>query len=181
MARIIGDHNYTQAEAVLEKARAYLKARSMENARTWYLQGAGSVALLALTLCGLLLLMRMIVVKPDWQAFLETIGASLLGGVGALLSIASRAETISIDPIAGARIHRIEGSVRVSVGIVAAFFVALAIKADLLLAIFHSLTHPFLALLVACFVAGASERFASGLIKNMEKSVSITPKNSGGG
>jgi hypothetical protein len=59
-------------------------------------------------------------------------------------------------------------------GIVGALIVALAIKVDLVFGFFHSLPRPFTAMTIVCLAAGASERLASGLIKNMEnRSVEI--------
>jgi hypothetical protein len=66
--------------------------------------------------------------------------------------------------------NRLGNRTPLAVGIVGALIVALAIKSDLLFGVFRSLPRPFTAMIVACLAAGASERLASGLIKNMEKS-----------
>ncbi len=171
MARILGDKNEEKAQAVLDEAEKYLKARGTENARRWYLDGAGRIALLGLTVAGVLLLALNWVSSAPWRDVLETLSAAAVGALGAFLSVATRTETITFEPAAGPDIHRFEGRVRVLVGMAGALFVALAIKADLLLGVFHSLTHPFLALLVACLVGGASERLVPGLIDTMGKSI----------
>ncbi len=171
MARILGDKNEEKAKAVLDEAEAYLKARGAENARRWFLGGVGVIALPALLVEGVLLLILNYVSDAPWRDVLEILSAAAIGGVGAFLSVASRTETITFEPVAGPSIHQFEGGVRVVVGIAGALFVALAIKADLLLGIFHSLTHPFLALLVAGVIAGTSERFVPGLISTMGKSM----------
>ena len=62
-------------------------------------------------------------------------------------------------------------------GVCGALFVALAIKADLLLGVSQRLSHPFLALLVACIAAGAAERLVPGLIGNMAKSLSAPARD----
>lgn len=171
MARILGDKNEEKAQAVLDEAEKYLKARGTENARRWYLDGAGWTALLGLTVAGVLLLALNWVSSAPWRDVLETLSAAAVGALGAFLSVATRTETITFEPAAGPDIHRFEGRVRVLVGMAGALFVALAIKSDLLLGVFHSLTHPFLALLVACLVGGASERLVPGLINTMGKSI----------
>jgi hypothetical protein len=107
--------------------------------------------------------------SAPWREILEVVSTAAIGSVGAFLSVASRTETITFEPVAGRSIHRFEGKVRVVVGMAGALVVALAIKADLLLGSLHSLTHPFLALLVAGVVAGMSERFAPGVISRMGK------------
>ena len=174
MARVLGDDNVAEAERVLEKAAAYLSSRGIENARLWYLQGAGLMSLPAVFISLALLWFRNRIANPSWLYFTEIIAASLMGGMGAFFSIASRTETANLDPVAGARIHRIEGMLRVAVGIIGASVVALAIKADVLFGAFQSLSHPLTVLMILCIAAGASERMASGLIKKMERSMGET-------
>jgi hypothetical protein len=169
MARILGDKNEKKAEAVLDEAEAFLKARGSENARRWFLRGVAMIALPALLVEGVLLFVLNYVSGTPWQEVFEILSAAAIGGVGAFLSVASRTETIIFEPVAGPSIHQFEGGVRVVAGIAGALFVALAIKADLLLGVFRSLTHPFLALLLSGVIAGASERFVPGLISTMDK------------
>lgn len=175
MARTLGGGDEEKTKTALATAKSYLEARGTENARCWYLQGAGITALTALAIAGSLLLVRRGVSDSGWLEFLEVAIGAMLGGVGAALSIASRTEDIRIEPVAGPRIHRFEGATRALVGVAAALFVAIAIKAELLLGDFHSSTHRFLALLVACMVAGASERLVPGLIKRMGQSADGKP------
>jgi hypothetical protein len=171
MARVLGDKNEEKAKAVLDEAEAYLKARGTENARRWYLGGVARIGLPALVIAGALLLALKWVPSGVWREVLEILGGTALGALGAFLSVASRTEGITFEPVAGPDIHRFEGGIRVVVGMAGALFVALAIKSDLLLGILHSLTHPFLAMLLACLVGGASERLVPGLIDTMGKSM----------
>lgn len=171
MARILGDKNEKTAGAVLNEAEEYLKGRGAENARRWFLCGVAWVAFPALVVECISLAILNYVSDGPWREALEILSTAAIGGIGAFLSVASRTETIVFEPVAGPSIHRFEGGVRVIAGIAAALFVALAIKADLLLGVFHSLTHPFLALLVSGVIAGTSERFVPGLISSMGKSM----------
>src|SRR5262249_52903125 len=139
MARILGDNKLDEAEDAVAKAAAYLNARGTENARKWYLQGAGLVSVAALLLSLALLLLRSQMADPLRIDFVEIAIGTLMGGVGAFFSIASRTETVSLDPVAGPHIHRVEGTIRVAAGIVGALIVALAIKADLVFGFFRSL------------------------------------------
>ncbi len=108
---------------------------------------------------------------PMWRSALEVLTGATMGSLGAFLSVAGRTEAIHFEPVAGPRIHKIEGAIREIVGISGALLVALAVKADLLLpGVSQRLSHPFLGLLVACFAAGAAERLVPGLIGNMAKS-----------
>jgi hypothetical protein len=172
MARILGDHSEEKATVALDAAEAYLKARGSENARRWYLQGVGVATVCALTVAGILMTLLSRVSDPGWRDALEVLSAAAMGALGAFLSVASRTETIHFEPVAGPVIHKFEGATRAIVGMAGALFIALAIKADLLLGVFHSVTHPFLALLAACVVGGATERLVPGLINNMAKSLS---------
>lgn len=171
MARILGDKNESKANAVLDEAKAYLQARGTENARRWFLEGVGWIALPALVLAGALLLISTKVSGALCRDVLQTLGAAAMGALGAFLSVASRTEAITFEPVAGPDIHRFEGGVRGVVGMAGALFLALAVKADLLLGIFRSLPHPFLGLLVACLIGGASERLVPSLISTMGKSL----------
>lgn len=176
MARVIGGGNEEEAITVLEKATAYLNARGLENARVWYLKGAGQVAALSILIAVGLLAVRYRVQNPHVLDALAILAGTMMGGIGAFLSISGRAESIRLDPVAGERIHRIEGMVRVAVGLLGALFLALAIKANLIFGLSQTWPHPLLALLIFCIVAGGSERLVPGLIKNMEGSLSREKK-----
>jgi hypothetical protein len=171
MARVIGGGTEEEAIAVLENAETYLNSRGTENARLWYLGGAGILSGLSLVLAVGLLAIRSQIQNPQLLAAVSILAGAMMGGIGAFLSISARAESIRLDPVAGERIHRIEGMVRVAVGLLGALFLALAIKANLILGLSQTWPHPFLALLIFCIVAGASERMVPGLIKNMESSL----------
>jgi hypothetical protein len=171
MARVIGGGKEEEAIAVLENAETYLNSRGTENARLWYLGGAGILSGLSLVLAVGLLAIRNQIQNPQLLDALSILAGAMMGGIGAFLSISARAESIRLDPVAGERIHRIEGMVRVAVGMLGALFLALAIKANLILGLAQTWPRPFLALLIFCIVAGASERMVPGLIKNMESSL----------
>ena len=177
MARILGDHNEEKAQAALNQAEAYLKARGSENARVWYLTGAAVTALCALIIGAILFLIWHSVSSPMWRSALEVLSGATMGSLGAFLSVAGRTQAIHFEPVAGPRIHKVEGATRAIVGMTGALFLALAIKADLLLGVSQRLSHPFLALLVACFAAGAAERLVPGLIGNMAKSLSAPARD----
>jgi hypothetical protein len=171
MARVLGGGKEEEAKEILDKAAAYLNARGVENARRWYLTGAFIIAAVALVASGALIFIRNRIGNSAPRETVEIFIGTLMGSLGAVLSIASRTEAIHLDPVAGPQIHKFEGIVRVAVGMAGAFFVALSIKANLLLGVFQSLPRPFLALVTTCIVAGASERLVPGLIKNMEGSL----------
>jgi len=171
MARVIGGGKKEEAMAVLERAAAYLNSRGTENARVWYLRGAGGLAAISLAAAVVILVVRNRTASTQVLDALSVIAGAMMGGIGAFLSISARTESIRLDPVAGERIHRIEGCIRVIVGMLGALFLALAIKANLVLGLSQTWPHPTLALLIFCIVAGASERLVPGLIKSMENTV----------
>ncbi len=179
MARIIGDKDETSARQALGMAESYLRARSSENARSWYVIGATLTALPSLLIaCTLWLLKSYIVGFLGIDTFQVIIGA-LLGGGGALFSVLNRTQTISMDATAGRRVHYIESASRVLIGNIGALIIALAVKANILFGLTKSTDHSFAYLLVICTCAGASERLVSGFIKGMESSVKSSDKEKG--
>jgi hypothetical protein len=57
-------------------------------------------------------------------------------------------------------------------GVIAALLIALAVKADIVLGVTKTSEHSLAFLLVACFVAGCSERFVPSFISRIENLVS---------
>src|SRR5947209_15635237 len=150
MGRILGDRDEKKALDVLDKAEAYLKARGNENARSWYIRWAAPFAITLTAAAFVLWIFRNgIEPKLGMNTFEITIG-TLIGSLGALLSILSRSESLSIDPTAGAFIHYIEGVSRIVVGSAGALLVALAVKSNVFLGVIKSSEHSFAALLVIC-------------------------------
>jgi hypothetical protein len=172
MARIIGGGNIAKASEILEKAKKYLQARSIENARMWYIFTACT--------CTTLLVIIAIVIWVCHSTVKHTIGnnpfdvllGSLLGGVGALFSVLSRTKDIKVDAAAGWPIHCLESAARIGTGSIGAIVIALAIKGNILLGIIRSADHSLSALLAICIISGISERIVPSFIKQVEGSIS---------
>ncbi|MDT5063468.1 MAG: hypothetical protein QOH63_3927 [Acidobacteriota bacterium] len=173
VARLLDDRNSTYATASLDKAEEYLKARTTEHARTWYISAAAAVSAFALV-CGFIfwLLRDWIQGRIGLVAFAVLLGASA-GSLGALISIISRMGKIDIDALAGKRIHYFEGGVRIIAGMAGAILVTLAVKANILLGALDSAEKSLPLLLVVAMVAGASERIVPNLIKTVEGTISV--------
>jgi hypothetical protein len=88
----------------------------------------------------------------------------MAGATGALLSILLRVGRAPLDPAAGSAVHHLEGAARVIVGVIGALIVLCAIRAEVVL---PQLRNPY-GIALACLVAGASERLASGIIERVE-------------
>jgi len=173
MARILGDKDVAKARQTLEKARTYLQARALETARGWYLVTACEIVALALaTAIGVWLFRGHLERSVGRDAFEVALGG-LVGALGAFISLLIRLakpEGIKVDAGAGAAIHRLESAARMTAGMAGALLAALAVKADLFLGLTKSSEHHLAFLMLTCVVAGTSERFVPGLIKQMETS-----------
>jgi hypothetical protein len=86
MARIIGDKDEAKAKESLDIAESFLAERSLERARTWYLQASAVATAVALVLAGVLWVVRdWVITHEGLNAFEVSLGA-LLGGVGSFMS-----------------------------------------------------------------------------------------------
>ena len=156
------------ADAVLTLAEEWIKARTTEIARTWYLTGAGLATLVcAVVVFCLVFGGPMPGVGPVGSAIHMILLGSFVGGLGAWLSVLQRTRTVSLDITAGPRMHQMEGIFRIMVGVLGALIVVLAIRADLL-GKFNHLS----AIVLMCVAAGVSERMVPSLIQQIESRAS---------
>jgi hypothetical protein len=157
------------AEAALQTAETWIRARGEEAARVAALEGA-TVALFAL---GLPLLVRAWWLQDEtWSARLLVTCGALLGVLGAWLSVLQRTGSSKLDIGAGTRVHFIEGLVRIAIGGVAGFFVALLLIAKWILPAARDSAALFGAV---CLVAGLSERLMNSLATSLETKVAPDP------
>ena len=177
IARLLVHHDITAAKQILDKAESFVNARNLELARRWYLSAAGLP-------CGAFLLLAIVgwfyreplIAASNLTAFTALL-AACFGGIGAGVSVLLRIKTIPFDASAGREAHRLDGFVRVVTGVVGGVIAALAIRADLAGGFIQSLSHPFLATMVTCLVAGASERLVPDLIERLEGTFREPSKN----
>jgi len=157
------------ADAVLTLAEEWIKARTTEIARTWYLTGAGLASLVCAVVVVWLVFFggRPQGVDPVGSAIHMILLGSFVGGLGAWLSVLQRSRTVSLDITAGRRMHQMEGIFRIMVGVLGAFIVVIAIRADLL-GKFNHLS----AIVLMCVAAGVSERMVPSLIQQIESRAS---------
>jgi hypothetical protein len=158
MARIIGDRDPTEAKSIIANAESFLDARSTENARTWHILAAMAVTGASLVALLLLWLFRRWIVPVCGPEPFDIAVATLIGSVGALLSILLRIKDLNVNAASGPFIHRLEGGARIIVGMIGAFIVALGVRSDLILGYINSVPHSLAALIAVCAISGASER-----------------------
>lgn len=170
MARICDDDAIKAVECV-NSAEDFLIARSQERARKWYLQGALFSFGMTLLFTGLLWICRTHFSYFIGQNALHVLMGGLVGAIGAFTAMLYRFKTITIDASAGKYLHWFDGFTRLIVGFNAALFIALAIKADVVLGFANASNHSFALLLAFCFAAGWSEKLMPSLISRFENSV----------
>lgn len=170
LARALGEGKVDNALAILDQAEAYMNARSRERARIWYLSSSSLVTIVVLLAVFSSWLFKNEAAGRIGRTTFEILLGAGMGSLGALLSIITRSNQISMDASAGKPVHYLEAAARVIVGMIGAGIVALAIKANIILGTINSLNSLTL-LIVVCIIAGASERIVPNLIKHIESSI----------
>jgi len=168
VARVFDSRDATEAKAALELAEKFLKARSEEAARKWYLTASlAGGAMLAVMIGAWWMLRGWLSPTIGAGAFEVALGA-MLGGIGAMLSVLTRSNRLTLDPAAGAMLHYFEGGSRIATGAVGGLLVGLAIKANLILGFVADTPHSLAVISALCLAAGASERMVPGFIEKIE-------------
>lgn len=161
------------AQVLLAKAEEFVSARNHEQARTWYVCGC-------IRSTAAFLVIAPLVMAIYWWRYpcsplaerMNILGVGMGGAVGALFSILLRVGRAPLDPAAGAWVHKLEGAARVAVGVIGALMVMCAIRAELLL---PQLRDEY-GIVLACVIAGASERLATALIERVEGALGRAPQ-----
>jgi hypothetical protein len=166
------EKNEKSALEILEKAKAFLEARSTERARIWYL--GSSLVITAFTMIVVLILWNFRE-KIDTKLFSILISAPF-GSLGAMISVVTRSQKLILEPAAGPTIHFLESFARSIAGIIGALLLALAIKAKLILGFTEAVDNSLLFLMAMSIIAGASERIVPNLIHQVESSLEDNKK-----
>lgn len=161
---------------MIEGAVLYLRERSEETSRMWYLvAGINSAGLFCIA--GILAwLFRSQMIDILGLSGFMLLLAACFGAVGAMFSIIMRSGALRFSVSAGRMLHYIEASSRISAGAVSAVIVFLAIKSELVLGAIVQGNSTFLFL--AALVAGAGERLATSIISRFDDSTVDLPNNS---
>jgi hypothetical protein len=176
LARALLERKSENALGMLDLAEKYMIARGDERARTWYLSAATIVTMFLTIVLAIIWSRRgSMTTALGENGFQVVIGAGV-GSLGALLSIITRSNKISMDASAGWKVHYLESAARVVVGVVGALLVTLAIKANLVLPS-NSAANSLPLIMLICIIAGASERLVPNLIKHIESTVTLGDKD----
>ncbi|MBI5791873.1 MAG: hypothetical protein HZA63_10395 [Rhodocyclales bacterium] len=171
IARYLEYSSVKMADQIHDLADAQIGELNVKTSWSWYFDAAYGLTLACLALWGVVWLSRDFITPYLGRTGLEVVLGGLIGSVGAMISVISRGNKLSLDANAGKTIHVTEGIARIVVGIAGALLVALAYKGGILLAGVKFFGSNLAVLLSLSIVAGASERLVPSLIAKVESSV----------
>ena len=126
-------HDYGNAKTILHTAEKYIRDRSEETSRYWYLTASTVMAALALAIGMLVVIFRDRVIAVLGRDGTWLCVAVAAGSAGALLSVIARSGKLKFDSSAGRRLHYLEGASRIWAGGLSGFVVALAMQSGFIL------------------------------------------------
>lgn len=169
------DHDYKGAQNMLVVAGRYVRARSEEVSRYWYLS-ASFIAAMPFVFFGLAVWLC----RSDVARLFGTEGMWLslsvaAGAVGALLSVIGRGGKLHFDCSAGRRLHYLEAISRICAGAISALIVALAVESEIVLAAFTRGGNTHIVMILAGLASGAAERLAGSIISKLDSTRITAP------
>ena len=160
--------DYTSAKQMLISANDFIKARSQEKSREWYLS-ATFLASVPFFISGSCLweFRKWSLNEFGNEAFWLLLATSI-GAIGALFSVIVRSGKIKYDHSAGQCLHNLEGFSRVVAGAIAGFLIALAIRSGIVFSVLSSDGRMHELMIFGALIGGAAERLATSIISKFE-------------
>lgn len=162
------DDDYDTARRMLEEARAYIRARSKEISRYWYLSASSVMAAVMIVIGALIWIFRDPISACLTADFIWLCLAAVAGSCGAWLSVIGRSGQLKFDCSAGETLHYLEGASRIWAGALSGVLVALAVKSGFVLAPLSRNGDSIIVVMLAAFAAGAGERLATSIISTFD-------------
>jgi hypothetical protein len=162
------EHDYENAQNMLDAARQYFKARSEEISRVWYLSASATVAAIFALLGLIVWICRSWIATQLGTEFVLYSIASSLGALGALLSVIWRSGELKFDSSAGRRLHHLEAGSRVVAGALSGLLLALAVRYKIVLGGFVTGENLTGVMMIAALAGGSGERLASSIISKFD-------------
>jgi hypothetical protein len=161
------EQQYENALYALGFARDYLRDRTQEVSRYWYLSWSMifSIPFTAVAF-GFWLERGALVPFLGAETFWSVI-AGCSGAVGALLSVMSRTGKLAFNSSSGLALHRLEALSKIGVGALSGGLLGLAVQSGLFLTCLQGGSH--VVIMITAFAAGASERLAPSIIAEFDK------------
>jgi len=101
----------------------------------------------------------------DWHTVLQT---AMIGGVGAFVSAITRAKDFKPEIVVDAKIHALDGVLRIVLGVITGVFIWLGIKSNLAFGFLNSVPKSQYVILFMGLVSGISERIMPTIVKQFE-------------
>jgi hypothetical protein len=162
------------AEACVERAETFMRERSKEVVRLWYLKAATIATAIALVLSLIAFLISLAVTQVQVENMLLELSIGGFGALGAFVSGVLRLSAVSAhDARAGKALHYAEAAARIVAGVIAGMLAVAAIKSGVLLggdvfkvddATGDGLDQSRYVVFLVCILAGASERLIPNLV-----------------
>jgi hypothetical protein len=162
------EDDYQTAQQMLNEARAYIRARSEETSRRWYVSASTIMTAIMIVLGLMIWIWRTPITTELTANFVWISIAAVAGSCGALLSVIWRSGQLKVDSSAGEALHYVEGASRVWAGALSGVLVMLAVKSEFILAPLTRSGNTLTVMMLAAFVAGAGERLATSIISTFE-------------
>jgi hypothetical protein len=172
-ARVMQTGEATAADTALAYARRILDQKNPDVSYGWYFGTAAWVGIGLLVAGFVLWLAR----DTDWVSHrlgltaFEILMCAIAGGLGALLSVAVRANSLKLNAVAGPRAHRYEAFGRILIGMASASLLVLALKSRLFLAPLAAGNGHWSTLLLLSGLAGLSERVIPSLVSRFDTAI----------
>ena len=151
---------FDTASGILTNAEIYLKNRSEEISRDWYLTEAGKTVAVILVMGVAIWIFRDAAKSVIGGFAFQLVLTAVAGAMGALLSIIMRMGGEKLDCHVGKNIHELESRYRIVAGMLSAIFGYLAGKSDLG---FYFADKGGAAFLFIGFLSGLTERLAPSI------------------
>lgn len=171
------EHDYQNAEIMLDKAENYITDRNIEIARFWQITTSGIIGLSsAIVLLIAWIEKSALVTIVGNNAFYVFISA-LFGSIGATLSIIFRIGKTHITSEAEKKLHIAEAVSRNFGGAVSGILISLLVRLGIVVPIFEKSDMTNVAMVAAALIAGGSERWAPSLIEQLEGNKGFNKKD----
>lgn len=168
---LILESELDEVDKHLAEIELYLKNRNCEITRKWQLEYCFMVLLIVLLLFGFFRfnyehISMFYGISSDTMSIL---GYSVLGTIGATLSIIQKSGKKCYDCESGRFLNFLEILSRMFASVISSFIVIYLYKLDLIFANFSSDKNTSYCLILICIVAGFSERLVPSIISKFEK------------
>ncbi len=180
LARSLGNDNQG-AKYILDKARAYIEARSLEKSKIWYSCYATLFAIPVATVLLVTWTAKEMTMLFWGQSAPFVFLAGGAGAIGALFSIYIRQGKSVTDSRSGEMTHAIEAGSRILAGTLSGAFIWLAARTGLVTSLLTTSASIPLAVCVLGVASGMTERWVPSIIEKVVKNRSNVKnaKNSG--